>query len=350
MPIGIGVVAAGAGTALSLAVLLAAVYFIVIRFLDLNEKEPLWAMGLVFACGVVVAQVLYLLVPSTTLELDRVAGPLLKTAAILVAVAAGIAALTAIGRWRGWSEFDGLLDGVVYGMSAGLGFATGAVLAQEFLLGMSSAGAMSAAGPLEQFWPLALAGLSLGLFGALIGAGFGAAITVEAQARKILYVVGGALVTAGLHVGYVAFARGASLTGSAALVRTWIALLVPLAVVASIVIGALISERRIINRELPAEVDAGAVTEEELGLLRSFTQRRSAYLALLFRGHVEGWMALKALHNRQVQLAFTLARHRKTPRADFEAEAERLRASIVVLRQQVRADGSAAKAPEGIGA
>ena len=35
--------------ALSLAVVVAAIYLALVRFMDLNEKEPLWAVGLLFS-------------------------------------------------------------------------------------------------------------------------------------------------------------------------------------------------------------------------------------------------------------------------------------------------------------
>ncbi len=62
--------AGGGAYALSLAVIISAVYFAVVRFMDLNEKEPLWAMGLVFSLGAVAVAVLPPVVSPVVMELN----------------------------------------------------------------------------------------------------------------------------------------------------------------------------------------------------------------------------------------------------------------------------------------
>ena len=44
--------------ALSLAIIVAVIYLAVVRFMDLNEKEPLWAAGLIFLLGALTAAIL----------------------------------------------------------------------------------------------------------------------------------------------------------------------------------------------------------------------------------------------------------------------------------------------------
>ncbi len=41
----------GGAYAISLALIIAVIYLAVVRFMDLNEKEPLWAVGLMFILG-----------------------------------------------------------------------------------------------------------------------------------------------------------------------------------------------------------------------------------------------------------------------------------------------------------
>jgi RsiW-degrading membrane proteinase PrsW (M82 family) len=48
-------VTTGGTYALPLAVIVAVIYLAVVRFMDRNEKEPLWAVGLLFILGVVVS-------------------------------------------------------------------------------------------------------------------------------------------------------------------------------------------------------------------------------------------------------------------------------------------------------
>jgi len=88
--------ATGSGAyALSLAVVVAAIYLALVRFMDLNEKEPLWAVGLLFSLGVVSAVVLPLLVGSVVLELSTIWGSVAEETAKFLAFAAGAVAL----RW-----------------------------------------------------------------------------------------------------------------------------------------------------------------------------------------------------------------------------------------------------------
>ena len=135
--------------ALSLAVVVAAIYLALVRFMDLNEKEPLWAVGLLFALGAVSAVVLPLLSGSVVLELSTIWGPVAEEAAKFVAFAAGAIALGMVARSRGWSEINGLMDGVVYGTAVGFGYATGEAFVRELSFGGALGGAISA-GPSPQ--------------------------------------------------------------------------------------------------------------------------------------------------------------------------------------------------------
>lgn len=68
-------VTAGGAYALSLAIIVAIIYLALVRFMDLNEKEPLWAVGMMFLLGAVTATVLPLLIGYSVLELNPVLGP-----------------------------------------------------------------------------------------------------------------------------------------------------------------------------------------------------------------------------------------------------------------------------------
>ncbi|HEX2740348.1 MAG TPA: hypothetical protein VHM69_07875 [Rubrobacter sp.] len=113
-------VTAGGAYALSLAFVVAILYLALVRFMDLNEKEPLWAVGLMFLLGAVTAAVLPLLVGYAVLELNPLLGAVSEEVAKFVAFFIGVVVLATL-------------------------------------------------------WTTALVGLSDGLFGVIIGAGFGAA-------------------------------------------------------------------------------------------------------------------------------------------------------------------------------
>ena len=322
--------------ALALAVIIAAIYLAVVRFMDLNEKEPLWAVGFLFFLGAIFAAILPLLVSSIVLELSTFWGAVAEELAKFVAFALGLVALGAVARARGWSEIVGLMDGIVYGTAVGFGFATGEAFVRELTFG-GALGPAAVAGPLATLWTTALSGLSDGLFGAIIGAGFGAAVGARSALERVGYPIAGLTGAILVHAAYTLLAEGNSLGGSSALVRTWIALLIPVLFVVAVAAYALTREKRVIREELAAESETGAVTDEELGVLQSFAARRSAYARALMKGDFDGWLALRELHNRQVQLA--LAKSRASGESDPErraaadAEVEQLRASVLWLKR-----------------
>lgn len=323
--------------AISLALVVAVIYLIVIRFMDLNEKEPLWAVLLALAVGALASLVLPLFFDSATLESASFLGAFSKEVAKFVALALAVAALGAIGRQRGWAEIGGLMDGIVYGTAVGLGFAIGETLSRELTFGGSAV--IGAASAVTTVGSIALAGLADGLFGAIQGAGFGAAARARSTAARIVAPLLGLAVAVLAHWGYQILARGGAVGGSTG--RTWLFLLLPLAFVIAVIAVALAGERRAIREELPAETETGAVTREELDTLSGFGPRRAAYSRAFFRGDWDYWLALRTLHNRQVQLA--LAKHRLSResdpgrKAELEAEIERLRASSASLRETAAA-------------
>jgi protease PrsW len=323
--------------ALSLAVIVAVIYLAVVRFMDLNEKEPLWAVGLIFLLGAVTAAILPLLVGYAVLELNPLRAAVVEESAKFVAFFLGMAVFSAAARSRGWSEINDLMDGIVYGTALGFGFATGEAFVRELSFGGAIGGAIEA-GPFATLWTTALSGLSDGLFGAIIGAGFGAAAGVRSLAREIGYPIAGLIGAILAHTAYTFLAEGAALGGTAGLVRAWVALLIPVLFVVGITVVALAAERRAIRDELASERETGAVTEEELAVLRSFVARRSRYAGALMSGDFDGWLAKRELHNRQVQLALAKRRASRESdperRAAAEAEVERLRASVLEMKRR----------------
>ena len=136
--------------------------------------------------------------------------------------------------------------------------------------------------------------------------------------------------------------------GTTGLVRTWIALIIPILFVVTVIVLALGRERWAIREQLASERESGAVTDGELAALSSFVTRRSRYIRAFMKGDFDGWLALRELHNRQVQLALAKSRASRESdperRAASEAEVDRLRASVLELRRSaeiaVRSPGS----------
>ena len=332
-------VTTGGAYALSLALIVAVIYLAVVRFMDLNEKEPLWAVGLMFLLGAVAAAVLPLLVGYALLELNPLWEAVTEEVAKFVAFFLGVVVLAAVARSRGWSEISGLMDGIVYGTALGFGFATGEAFVRELAFGGALGGAIDA-GPFATLWTTALVGLSDGLFGAIVGAGFGAAAGAKPIAQEVGYPAAGLVGAILAHLAYTVLAEGNALGGTAGLVRTWVALIVPILFVVAIMVVALVRERRAIREELETERETGAVTEDELAALSSFLTRRSQNIRSFMSGDFDGWLATRELHNRQVQLALAKSRASRESdpgrRALAGAEVERLRAAALEMKRRLQ--------------
>lgn len=306
-------------------------YLAILRLVDLNEREPLWSLLLMVGCGAAAASFLSLLVRSPVLFLHPLRGAVLEEGAKLVAFGAGLAVLSAVGRWKGWSEVSDAMDGLVYGAATGLGFALGGMLLH---LLDPPPGALAAVlpGSLAYLWTAALSGLAHGVFGALIGIG---CVGLAVHRGPLRWVAGAAIgwaLAVAAHVGYEVLAHGAALSGSTAVVRLWTALAIPVVLVVLLALRSLIGERRAIREELATEAAAGP------GEPGGYVSRRRAALGALLRGDFHGHAMLKDLHNRRVQLALARRRerHARDPRTQARAgaEVERLRSAVHRLREE----------------
>lgn len=316
-------------------VVVAAIYLAIVRFMDLNEKEPIWALGLMLVLGIIAAMIVDLLVSDVLLGPYPLWQSLIEETAKFVAFYLGAVALTAVARMRGWLEINDLMDGIVYGTAVGLGFAVGETFVREYLFGQIYQ--IREPGILAALGTTSLAGLSEGLFGAIIGAGFGAAVGAHTALRRVGYIVAGLIGAILTHWLYEFLAHGGPLGGLISLVRTWIALLIPLLFVIGVAGFALFREKRVIREELADESQTGAVTEEELAVLTSSLARRYHRARPLRKFEFQRWHIRRELHDRQVQLALAKRRAREElhpgHRSAIQSEVERLRASVLALKR-----------------
>jgi hypothetical protein len=340
---------ASAAFPLSLAVVVALIYLGLLRLLDLNEKEPLWGLGLALTIGVLAALVLSVLVDETVLELTLFESALAKELAIFVAVAVSFGLFESIGRLRGWSEVNGLLDGLVYGAAVGLGFATGEALLRE--LAFNGLSLLRESGEFSTLWKTMLAGLAYGVFGALVGSGFGAAVDTSSALRRAAYPLVGFVAAFLVHVGYVQLATGDAL-GAEGEVRAIVALVFPLVLMLALIAAAQTYEAGVLREQLEQEVGLGIASKDELAAARSPARRRRMYLERFLRGDFDGWIALRTLHNRLVQLALVKARAAREPDAQrrqrLAREVDNLRAGVAVARELL-AERSESVAAQGTG-
>jgi hypothetical protein len=340
-----GIFLASAAFPLSLAIVVALIYLGLLRLVDLNEKEPLWGLGLALTIGVLAALVLSLLVDDTVLELTLFESALAKELAILVAMAVSFGLFESIGRLRGWPEVNGLLDGLVYGAAVGLGFATGEALLRE--LALNGLPLLREPGEFSTLWKTLLSGLAYGVFGALVGSGFGAAVESSSVLRRVTYLLAGFGAAVFAHVGYVQLATGGAL-GSQGEIRAIVALVLPLVLVLALIVAARAYEAGVLREQLQQEIGVGLASAGELVALRNPARRRQIYLEKLVRGNFDGWIAVRTLHHRLVQLALVKARAAREPDAERKAridnEIQNLHAGVAAARERVAQTSEAVEA------
>ncbi len=334
---------ADSGFALALTVLVALIYLFLVRLLDLNEKEPLWGLALAMTAGGVMAGLLPIFVDSGV-QLDAFGSSLSESIAVFAALLVVMAIFNGIAGLRGWSEVNGLMDGVVYGVTAGLGFATGQVFIHQLTVASSSA-AIAGGSNLTVLWSTLLFGLRHGLFGGIIGAGFGLAAAARSRGQRILAPLGALVGAIIVHAVYFLMTHGSAAGGQGKLLNT-LAYVIPLGIVVVLVVVSLGKEKTAITEELEGETASGVITADDMALLNSQSQRRSRYLQHLFRGDLDGWQQLRTLHNRQVQLA--LAKRRVATETDPDrkaraaAEVDQLRRAVIAARSSVPSTGAVA--------
>lgn len=322
-------------TALWVAVIVAIIYLILVRLADMNEKEPLWAVAVIFLFGFVGAIILMFAVDSTVLEFNLWGSAIWEEVVRFLALFAGILTLNAFSSSRGWSELGGMLDGIVYGATAGLGFAVGQAFVHDVMMPQHAGPLAAALAPSfgTLVWTTALKGLSDGLFGAIMGAFFGAAAYRRTAIERIILPVVGLAVAVVVHFGYRKLAYGNALGGSTGMMQLWIALLIPLAFIIALIIYSLAWEKHAIREELVGEAAGGAVTSDELAVLGGAVSRKGKYLGMLLSGQCRQYSASRAIANWQVELAMTkrrLSREQDPHRRQvLEAEVGRIREAIL---------------------
>jgi hypothetical protein len=267
--------------------------------------------------------------------------------AIFVSLVIAVGVLEAIGRLRGWTEINGPMDGIVYGAAVGLGFASGETFVREAHRNVTLLASLGLTGPLHALWPSLLFGFAGAIFGGVMGAGFGWGVDRQLP-QRIALALGGLVVAFLLQLGYLALVHGNSTSGSGAVVQKWIALIVPALVLLILMLLSLRSESAAIAGALAN--DPVAATPDELRMLRSPHLRRAAYMQRLVSLDTHGWIGLRSLQNRQVQLALTKRRAERASdpeiRARLDAEVTHLRAAVEAARAHLRGTSASTRTPQ----
>jgi RsiW-degrading membrane proteinase PrsW (M82 family) len=282
------------------------------RWLDRYEPEPRGLLVFAFFWGATVAALVSaVLNTASALAIARTGGPAegLVTTAVLVApwveeAAKGAAVLLVLLFRR--QEFDGVVDGIVLGGLAGVGFAfTENILyfGRAFLAGGEELGVTGGIFAVGFTFVLrgVLSPFAHPLFTAMTGIGLGLAARGVSPATRWLAPVGGYLAAVVLHATW----NWASLSGLSGFFTGYVVVMVP-AFAATIAVATWSRRREgaTLVRHLPAYVAAGWLAPEDVPMLASMPRRRQAVRWVQGRYGEAGGRALRRFQHSATELAF----------------------------------------------
>lgn len=278
-------------------------YVLLFYWADRYEREPFWLLGIAFAWGAIPAIVASFigewLIGTPFVDSPGSAAAVLVEGSVVVPVVEECAkalALWGIFRWA-YSEFDDVLDGLIYGAMIGFGFAMTENLLYYY-------GAYIGGGFAELsnviFLRSILFGMNHALYTSIVGIGFGLARNRTDPFSRMLLPLGGLLIAIlihGLHNLGVAFT---------ALDPVNIIFSVALAALGLILLLATLGvswqqERDMLRTELADEVDTTLSQDEyqllTQGWMRPLRRRNEAERLQVRRMHL---FAELALHKRRL--------------------------------------------------
>jgi len=330
------------------AILPALLYATLILAFDRYEPEPWRNLLGAFGWGALIATLFSILFGALADDILRaVWGPelgerltLMVGRPIVEETFKGLALLALLLLFRG--EFDGILDGLIYGALIGLGFAMTEnvlYLGQAFLNdGLAGLGKLFLAR--EVF-----GGLGHALYTGTIGAAVGWARLRYGRGslRLIVPVTGWALAVIQHSL------WNSSLTALAPLrvglpqvlaiaIQTVLFITPGLVILAAIAIRSLRAESRLLREHLADEVACGTMTTEEYDTLTQERRHQAALFAALRAGGIRRWSLQQRFFQAAAELAFCKEHARQgEPQAPeiFGAPEDEFRARLATLRAEL---------------
>ncbi|GAA4551398.1 PrsW family intramembrane metalloprotease [Amycolatopsis samaneae] len=340
----VGVVAVGIGTVAALVPV--AVVVATFLWVDRWEPEPAKLLLLAFFWGACVATIAALLINSTA----EAVGDLLlgsgQGSTFSAVVSAPIVeealkgAFVLLILWRRTSEFDGVVDGVVYAGFSAAGFA---FMENIYYFGRAFAdhgfGNGQNSGVLAAFFLRGvLSPFTHPLFAVLTGIGIGVAATTASKAMRILAPLGGYLAAVCLH----ALWNGSALIGgSKTFLTVYFLIMVPLFIaVFYLVVLQRRREQRIVAAALPKMVTNRWIAPSEVDLLSSLSGRRDWRRQARRESGKQAAKAVGLYQASVTELAFLYRRGLRTE-DDRERQAELLATLKAARAEAVRLAKSA---------
>ena len=280
-----------------------------VNWLDRYEKEPKLLLGAAFTWGVVIAGGgSYILNTAVGIGVYSVTGSASAADFSTTSIAApiieemlkGLAVLIVFLMFR--SEFDSILDGIVYGAVVATGFAAIENTLYIYRNGFQGGG-------WEGFWTLVfirvlLVGWMHPFFTAFTGIGLAIARTNKNMLVKIIAVPGGYVVAVFLHAFHNTFST--IVGGGGGFILGLIADYIGYACMFVFIIWMIVNERNILKRQLVEEVNSGLISRGQYNTAISFLPTGAHFAAFTsgtLRTTARFYQALGELAHKKEQLA-----------------------------------------------
>ena len=332
----------GAALSVSCALVPALLAVVVLWWLDRYEKEPLWLLGILLLWGAVPTVALSL---AAQLVLDAPLSTLLGPSPLYQAAQLSVVAPLTEESFKALillavyllyrAEFDGVMDGILYGALVGLGFSF--VENALYFLGSLQQGGWPAWG-MTVALRLGLYALNHALFTACTGVGFGLARNARRPARAALYPLLGWTAAVGLHALHNGAAWLAEATyGLSCVLGTLVDWAGVLGMLVLILIVTRAESRWL--RALEPEVTAGTIAPDEYELASRYRARWARGWQVLTRHGPRAWLRWAHYVQRIVDLGFGLHRAQGDGGAEAEEQVAALRARIRHARARLTNEG-----------
>jgi RsiW-degrading membrane proteinase PrsW (M82 family) len=309
-----------------LVILLAAaipttLYTLLLWWLDRYEKEPLHLLAVSFFWGAVPALLLAIGAEVATGSfIESVFGPGTKATMGAPVVEEVLKSGVLVGMFA-WArrEFNGVLDGIIYGALVGLGFS----MSENVLYFLTYNDQL-----LATWWLRSgMFGFNHAFFSSIVGIGLGL-VRYKARATQVLAFAFALLLAIGAHMLHNTTVQA----GVVGLGIAWIANSGGVLVVLATALLSLRHELDWINTELRDEVTQGVLTQQQFAEVASPALRGRAELRTLLQ---HGWLPyrrLRRFHHLLTELAFVKYQLRLGDRYCCDDD-------VLMLRTAVRAIG-----------
>lgn len=311
-------------TAIVAAAIPTAVYSLLIWWLDRYEKEPLHLIVAAFLWGSLPAIGLALVIESglASSATQALLGPDRVAWSIAPLVEEPIKALALLGLFLfARREFDGALDGIVYGALVGFGFS----MTENALYFARPAADLSAS-----FWVRGVVfGMNHAFFTSMVGLAFSSARYDRTPWRAAAVCCGGLALAVLFHALHNFIVMRLQVAG---MLVSWLIQSGGMLVILAVMVLSWRHERQRMERELRDEVLSGVLSEQDYeDVLSSIRRFRRQSEALLLGGWARYWR-VRRLHHLATELAFCKSHLSQADHYHSCADRDHLREEILALR------------------